>query len=267
MDVKFAFSKEDYAAIAAELYALMVKQAVPAGFQPATAPAPAPVAPAPSPYPAIQPALIPAPAPVVAPAPLAAVPGVTQPAPVQTLDAVTFQTQDQVTGKTTGDERGLSRIDDVVPEGTPGTIKMLKTGNVLSIPQPGSESWGGYLGRVYRQTKHFAPVYAMAYGDSAFEGFGGFKADGSNWPICADRCYNPDAYRSDDAKARERAYNESIGWDGVPGHANDPWIAKAAEAPKPTLQTGTIIERAVRRKQEEAAAAPAPAPETVFIQS
>lgn len=140
------FSQEDYAGIAAELYLLMVAKAVPVGYQ-KIAEAAAKPAPAPE------------------PAPEEAVPSMTI--------AISYQT----------DAKGR-RIDDIMPKGTPGTVCLKKTGNVLSVPQPKvGELWKGYLVRVHRQCGASAPMVALDVGPEV-----------ALWPLEADRIYNAAAY-------------------------------------------------------------------------
>jgi hypothetical protein len=119
---------------------------------------------------------------------------VAQPA---TLNAVTHHQQ------------GGYAIADIVPEGTPGTIWMPFTGHVLALPMPGpvygkGEMWAGYLNRVQLQCGAPPGDYngrGMYSGDAYFADLGGFKQDGSNWPLGADRYFNAAAYASDEEKA------------------------------------------------------------------
>lgn len=248
MNINIAFSPEDYKAIAREIIVQMRADVQAAAPTPVAAPV---AAPAPSPVPAA------VAAPAVAPAPV--------PAPAQN-PAVSVPTMTSAITHVTEADR---RFDDIVPEGTPGTIKLAKTGHVLSLPLiEQGEWWSGYIVRVYKQCRAFAPQGAMNFGDAAFAPYGGLKDDGSNWPIVADRCYNPDAYASDEVKAQQAAYNASIGWDGIPGHANDPFISTPAspgaqQVTQVPVQRSEHVKRADRVASE---AAPAPAkPVTVFI--
>jgi hypothetical protein len=230
MEVKIAFSPEDYKTIAAELYALMVAQAVPAGFvKKPDAPAPAaPQAPSPVVYQSA-PVVIPQAAPAPVPAPVASVPALT--------GAVTYH----------GDSAG-NRVDDRVAPGTPGTVTLQTTGNTLSVPQPGNEGFAAYAGRIREQAAPAGMTVPYNFGDIIYRGdglfaaFGGYKADGSNWPIAADAYYNPDKYRDPAEaariKAQQDAYNASIGWDGVPGHPNDPWVSGVPSSARPPSMPG-----------------------------
>jgi hypothetical protein len=93
-------------------------------------------------------------------------------------------------------------VADVVPSGTPNTVTLPKTGHVLSLPLLGAtygdaEMWPGYCNRVQAQCGAPGSDYTfklMYAGDGAFHDTGGFKPDGSNWPITADRYYNPSQY-------------------------------------------------------------------------
>lgn len=112
------------------------------------------------------------------------------------------------------DERGLLkggslyggyRVDPIVPAGTPRTVTIGLTGHVLSVARPDlGEMMGGYLTRVSAQA-HGNPniVGALMIGgmDTYFSDFGGFKADGSNWPIVADLIYNGKAATKADIDA------------------------------------------------------------------
>ncbi len=255
MDVKFSFSKEDYKAIASELYALMVAQAVPAGFQPAPATAPVAVVPMPAPVPIPAPAPAPAPAPVqYVTAPVAAAPPV-----LPKLDAVTYSAGLQGT-----------RLDDAVGAGTPGTIT-LPSGRTLSVPVPGSETFVSYVRRVARQLaanggRDVTDMLGILFQGTEyiFSKFGGWKSDGSNWPIAADFFANPGDYADPAEKAKAdaatAAYNASIGWDGVPGHANDPWISSPSSpqpAPVPRLDPAALEAKRLRHEARQAGQVPA----------
>lgn len=237
MDFAFKFSQDDYKQIAKELWTMMVA----AQAQVAPAPVPAPVAPTPLVYPSIAPE--PAPAPV-APAPVAppvsqvtqvvapVSPVAQQPAPaLPTLSAVTYHQAPN------GERR-----DDRCGPGTPGTVTLPLTRNTLSLPQADKEGWLGYVRRVSFQcgSDMEKSGEAMYRGDEHFAEYGGFKADGSNWAIGADKLYNPNAYADPRAAARQAAANAAMGWDGVPGHQNDPWIPKVQPVPLSSIEVPLV---------------------------
>jgi hypothetical protein len=95
-------------------------------------------------------------------------------------------------------------IEPVVPAGTANTVTLPVTGHVLSIAQPPGEMFPGYCRRVSLQAAAGDAVKAKENGNligmlflgtqSVFAPFGGFMADGSNWPQAADRFFNGRAY-------------------------------------------------------------------------
>lgn len=93
-------------------------------------------------------------------------------------------------------------VEPVVPKGTARTVTPSETGHTLSIPRPDKgEMFMGYCIKVSDQAtggkdpNAFQRVGALASGaDHYFDKWGGFKADGSNWPFAADRFFNGEAY-------------------------------------------------------------------------
>lgn len=96
------------------------------------------------------------------------------------------------------------RADLPCPQGTPDTVTLTQTGHTLSLPMPQKgEMFAGYCGRIAQQAHGDASaVGALFLGvEPYFARFGGFKADGSNWPQAADAFYNPTAYMTDAERA------------------------------------------------------------------
>lgn len=121
-----------------------------------------------------------------------------------------------VNGSWEYDEHGLlakgwtmgafSRIDPVVDASCPTAVVLEKTGHVLSIPRPDlGEKFPAYAERVSRQCGVIGTptnIGALFISISKhFARFGGYKEDGSNWPLVADYYFNRYAYLTD--KERE----------------------------------------------------------------
>lgn len=134
------------------------------------------------------------------------------------------------------------RIDPVVPAGTPGTVQC-PTGHVLSLARPDlGEGFWSYLRRVSAQAGGDPDTAAGAqtYGDMLFEVFGGFRADGSNWHLAADRFYNLRAYmtpaelaQDDRARSQWSAIQSNLAaaaWQVKPGPAINHGSGEAATA-------------------------------------
>jgi hypothetical protein len=108
---------------------------------------------------------------------------------------------------------GGNRVDNIVAPGTRGTVTLPLTGHVLSLPQIGEENLTGYVNRTRAQCGHPGAWDVGAFtagggGTYAASQFGGFKADGSNWPRIADWLFNRSAYMA-----------------GVPGTAGVPLVS------------------------------------------
>lgn len=88
-------------------------------------------------------------------------------------------------------------IDPVVPEGTPNTVKLDISNDVLSLPRPDLDERAiNYFVRVCDQARG-SETALNAVGASMVQGlapyfapFGGYKADGSNWPLAASWYYH-----------------------------------------------------------------------------
>jgi hypothetical protein len=108
-----------------------------------------------------------------------------------------------------------AQVDLPCPQGTPGTVTLSATGHTLSVAAPTKEMFAGYCGRVAEQAHGNPNVVGdiIVLGAAPwFERFGGFKADGSNWPQAADYffdtmerrgSYLSDAEKLADQRARE----------------------------------------------------------------
>ncbi len=113
---------------------------------------------------------------------------------------------------------GGRRIDPVVEAGYPGTLTCPLTGHVLSVPQAAAgEMFIGYCHRVIDQATggkgndYWGSVGGLFLGASyLFDRFGGFKEDGSNWHLGADRFFNMRAYMSPAELAADDA--AKAGW-------------------------------------------------------
>lgn len=112
---------------------------------------------------------------------------------------------------------GNAVVDPVVDQVIPGvTVAMPKTGHILSLPRPDlGEMFVGYCQRVSDQANgNRATVAALFISQGRlFARFGGFHADGSNWPEAADCFYNLRAYMSDEERAAADRGRES--WNHV----------------------------------------------------
>jgi hypothetical protein len=112
---------------------------------------------------------------------------------------------------------GTPLVDPIVPTGTEGTVTLPKTGHVLSLPQPLLEGLASYIWRVRVQcgAADSADIRgALMFNVSALsDRFGGYKADGSNWPETADFTFNPNAYYSAEEKAKIDAAKAA--WDAA----------------------------------------------------
>jgi hypothetical protein len=109
---------------------------------------------------------------------------------------------------------GSARVDPVVGAGTPTTVTLPKTGHTLSVARTDlGEGFVGYCTRIADQAGgNPNTVGALFLGTShLFERFGGYKADGSNWPQAADYFYNIRAYMTPEELARDDAAKR--GWD------------------------------------------------------
>lgn len=87
---------------------------------------------------------------------------------------------------------GNVRVEPVVGADCPRTVTVAQTGHVLCEPRPDlGEGFSAYLWRVCEQCEGSLAQGGGIFfaGDHAFDRFGGFKADGSNWPIAADFWY------------------------------------------------------------------------------
>jgi len=115
-------------------------------------------------------------------------------------------------------------VDPVVATGTPTTVTIPETGHVISVARPDTgEKFMGYCIRICDQAHGNMGVVGSIgiKGDSIFAKFGGFKADGSNWPVSADHFYNARAWMT---PAEQAAADASIGgtWISTPTPAPDP---------------------------------------------
>ena len=127
----------------------------------------------------------------------------------------------------------VERIDPVVPAGTPGTVQCPATGHVLSVARPDlDEGFMSYCRRVSAQAAGNPDTAAavLTYGDALFDRFGGFQADGSNWPLAADRFYNLRAYMSQQERGQDDQARAQ--WSAL--RAN---LAVAAGTPLPLAAT------------------------------
>lgn len=110
-----------------------------------------------------------------------------------------------------GVEQGsFSRIDPVVDETCPTAVFLEKTGHYLSIPRPDlGERFPAYAERVSKQCGvNGKPTNIGALFISVskhFARFGGYKEDGSNWPLVADYYFNRWAYLTDEERANYQA--------------------------------------------------------------
>jgi hypothetical protein len=104
-----------------------------------------------------------------------------------------------------------SRADLPCPQGTPGTVTLSATGHTLSVAEADKgEMFMGYCRRVYQQAQgNRDDVGALVLGtDPWFARFGGFKADGSNWPMAADFFFNTQSGGDSYLTAEEKLANE-----------------------------------------------------------
>jgi hypothetical protein len=95
---------------------------------------------------------------------------------------------------------GNVRIDPVVQPGTLHTVTLPVTGHVLSVARPDlKEMLLGYIQRVSEQAaakaeEVQASIGELMLGTAHLFAPDVFQADGSNWPLAADRYLNPAAY-------------------------------------------------------------------------
>jgi hypothetical protein len=135
--------------------------------------------------------------PTVAPDLLATKP-VTPPAPAVTPAPVFVP----ASGVTFHAENG-QRVDDIVPSGTPGTVTLPATGNVVSVGQPqNGETAFGYLNRVKAQL-HATDLVNRSLAVLAIQGWGYTATqngldpkDPNKWPEIADRVCNGASYQT-----------------------------------------------------------------------
>jgi hypothetical protein len=136
------------------------------------------------------------------------------------------------------------RVDQPCPQGTPGTVTLAATGHTLSLPEVAKgEMFAGYCGRVYLQcgAQSADAVGSLFLGTSVyFDRFGGFKADGSNWPQAADFFYN--AISGGTAYATEAERNAPKGTQTFEDVGKK--IAEQAQQPvqQPAVETEVPIE-------------------------
>jgi hypothetical protein len=143
------------------------------------------------------------------------------------------------------------RVDQPCPPGTPGTVTLTKTGHTLSTPLPG-ENFGGYCDRIWRQAEGVPGVafaYIMNGSESYFERFGGYKADGSNWPAAADFLFDRHMGRHNYDTDEERAVQAGaqVQWDqtsAAVGHGNDVQQPAPAVVGTPEVQITPTPEQA-----------------------
>ena len=118
------------------------------------------------------------------------------------------------TGWTQG---AFSRIDPVVDATCPTAVFLETTKHYLSIPRPDlGETFVPYAERVSRQAGSAVvpPTNIGALFLSAskyFARFGGYKADGSNWPLVADFYFNHYLYLTPEERAEYDAGKRSWG--------------------------------------------------------
>lgn len=103
---------------------------------------------------------------------------------------------------------GQQRVDDVMPEGTPGTVKQTVTGHVLSLPVTELNSKGewtglhgegiiGYAARVCRQCGWSDAAAAIATTGGLIGQQSQLKTFGrtvASWPAMVDQWFNLEAY-------------------------------------------------------------------------
>ena len=101
------------------------------------------------------------------------------------------------------------QVDAIVPSGTPHTITLPNTGHTVSLPQPNAadpthgEMFIGYCMRVSAQCHgQIGKVGQLFLGSEyLFAPLGGFKTDGTDWPVAADAFFiheHPAVHRHDD---------------------------------------------------------------------
>jgi hypothetical protein len=169
-----------------------------------------------------------------------------------------------------------AQIDPIVPPGTPGTVTLPQTGHVLSVPRPDlGEMFVGYCTRVSAQCGGNKDTVGalFSFGDAVFSKSGGYKADGTNWPVTADRFFSPILYLTDAEKAQTAAGMAE--WDKAMANIGKDQstvnqstvLTTAARTPDAQRQRQRIHEN---RKHQKAilagvppAQAPAPAPPVV----
>lgn len=129
----------------------------------------------------------------------------------------TMGTVDPATGLLNGGrDVGGVRVDPVVAPGTPTTVTISETGHTVSVARPDKgEMFMGYCMRVSDQCHGNMSIVGgiIAAGETLFARWGGFKADGTNWPFAADFYFNRRAFLSPEEQAAEDAAAAS--WGGV----------------------------------------------------
>lgn len=132
---------------------------------------------------------------------------------------------------------GNARIDPVVGAGAPTTVTLPRTGHTLSVARTDlGEMFVGYCTRVADQAGgNPGTVGALFLGTQhLFERFGGYRADGSNWPQAADMFYNMRAYMTPEELARDDAAKQ--GWREYDERVQERVKAERQQQPQPKPQ-------------------------------
>lgn len=145
-----------------------------------------------------------------------------------------------------------ARYDDPLPEGTPGSVKMLITGHVLSKPQPQygpdgrwngqGEGFIGYMNRVRFQTTAGpnGEINAVAAHQVtnmlgfAMQAQSALKSSGptpDSWPFMADEFSNSEKYNPVDPAAAQAAIKA---WGEANQRLRESTVAEAAAANAPS---------------------------------
>lgn len=143
-----------------------------------------------------------------------------------------------------------ARVDPVVGMDIPQELRsyfvlLPATSHVLSVPRVDlREMFQGYCTRVSDQATGANPraldtIGSLYLGTGPyFAKFGGFKADGSNWPQAADAFFNPRAYMTpeelaadDAAKAGWRQWEQVVQQPPKPAPTPPPVVLPPGEAP------------------------------------
>ena len=138
------------------------------------------------------------------------------------------------------------RVDALVPPGTPNTITLPNTGHTLSLPQPNAanpqqgEMFVGYCMRVSGQCHGMiGEVGKLFMGDDyLFAPLGGFKTDGTDWPVAADAFFNPSAYSTPEQIAAAVAAQKQ--WDATEAALKGANAAVAAASGTVAAASGTV---------------------------